>query len=434
MNFLQNIGKEKLITIVGVAIVAIALSVTAIAWGYKSSKDEIAEGTPQTTDEIFTDDEIDEMTDGLLPHEIEGAGSLEGENDLSKSPLWYQLDEKTEKKSSTGNSSTAYNNVIRDINKQVADRNKGTLDNNTKPSNTGNGGNTNQGNSGPTTISPNGNSGSNWNSGSTNNGNSNTNTGGNNNNVNNDSTIEINNETIDPSGNSSSTSDPSKFDVYKYVDKNTPILSGSSLKQKVFDALNGLTENFVVMLDGSISSNEIAKWITEEYNSMLLINSISYGKLDEKQGNFVYFELKYLITKQQQKDLITYSKGVAKAVANKSEIDRVKHVADVVSKMGKYSDKGANVFSPWTLYKNGIGVCQAYTSMGKYLLDSMGIKNGIAVGVLDGVPHTWNVVVIDGKTYHSDFTLVDTKSNLEFALIDASNINKDRTVDHIILQ
>jgi len=55
-----------------------------------------------------------------------------------------------------------------------------------------------------------------------------------------------------------------------------------------------------------------------------------------------------------------------------------------------------------------LAVCRGYAEMLKYLLDSAGFENEIAVGTLKGESHAWNKVKFEGEWYNIDATANDT--------------------------
>ncbi len=54
------------------------------------------------------------------------------------------------------------------------------------------------------------------------------------------------------------------------------------------------------------------------------------------------------------------------------------------------------------LVNEGMGVCEEYAGFTSLVLDGLGYENSIITGEAGGIPHMWNLVVIDGRTYHLD--------------------------------
>ena len=74
-----------------------------------------------------------------------------------------------------------------------------------------------------------------------------------------------------------------------------------------------------------------------------------------------------------------------------------------------YSDdpdeKAQAVYDAYRMLKEGIGVCQAYSLLTRYLLKKLGIECECVS--CEGLNHEWNIVKIDGSWYHMDVTWDD---------------------------
>ena len=74
-----------------------------------------------------------------------------------------------------------------------------------------------------------------------------------------------------------------------------------------------------------------------------------------------------------------------------------------------YSDdedvKAQAVYDAYRMLKEGIGVCQAYSLLTRYLLKKLGIECECVS--CNGLNHEWNIVKIDGSWYHMDVTWDD---------------------------
>ncbi|MBQ4088485.1 MAG: leucine-rich repeat protein [Clostridia bacterium] len=65
---------------------------------------------------------------------------------------------------------------------------------------------------------------------------------------------------------------------------------------------------------------------------------------------------------------------------------------------------------PDLLFRNGVGVCQAYTLAYSAVLNELGIPNVYAPS--DSMNHIWNVVQVNGSWYHIDVTWNDPTSDM----------------------
>lgn len=70
---------------------------------------------------------------------------------------------------------------------------------------------------------------------------------------------------------------------------------------------------------------------------------------------------------------------------------------------------------------DGVAVCDGYARSLMYLLNSCGIPTTMIYGTADGVPHAWNLVEIQGNTYHVDVTWADQDGNQIGKLYDYIN-------------
>lgn len=57
--------------------------------------------------------------------------------------------------------------------------------------------------------------------------------------------------------------------------------------------------------------------------------------------------------------------------------------------------------------ETGTAVCRGYAELMALLMNRVGIPCRIVAGVADGVSHAWNIVLLDGKSYHVDVTWDD---------------------------
>ncbi len=103
---------------------------------------------------------------------------------------------------------------------------------------------------------------------------------------------------------------------------------------------------------------------------------------------------------------------VAKVDPSFSEWEKVAFVHDYVALHYDYDhrayieeEKDNAIYDAYGMLKNGIGVCQAYSLLTRYLLRKLGVECE-CVSSAD-LNHEWNVVKIDGHWYHMDVTWDD---------------------------
>ena len=95
---------------------------------------------------------------------------------------------------------------------------------------------------------------------------------------------------------------------------------------------------------------------------------------------------------------------LAKVDPNMSEWEKVAFIHDYLALNYDY-DHDLEIYDAYAMLKNGIGVCQAYSLLTRYLLKKLGIEcECVSCAELN---HEWNIVKIDGSWYHMDVTWDD---------------------------
>lgn len=131
-------------------------------------------------------------------------------------------------------------------------------------------------------------------------------------------------------------------------------------------------------------------------------------------------EAEVAIVQQREQEITDYVKKVSAELFKKemTEFEKVKAAYDYIILNTKYGSTKTVGFgkghSPYSIVKEGVGVCQAYALLFQRLMDEAGIASQYIVGervagkTADGKyvkeGHAWNVVTIGGKTYHIDAT------------------------------
>ena len=70
-----------------------------------------------------------------------------------------------------------------------------------------------------------------------------------------------------------------------------------------------------------------------------------------------------------------------------------------------YINSNSAIYDAFNFFKEGKGVCQAYTSAFMAIMDELGIRCDSVIS--KSMNHTWNLVELDGKWYHVDVTWND---------------------------
>ena len=94
----------------------------------------------------------------------------------------------------------------------------------------------------------------------------------------------------------------------------------------------------------------------------------------------------------------------AKVNPSFSEWEKVAFVHDYVALHYDY-DHDLEIYDAYGMLKSGIGVCQAYSLLTRYLLRQLGVECECVS--CESLNHEWNIVKIDGHWYHMDVTWDD---------------------------
>jgi hypothetical protein len=140
----------------------------------------------------------------------------------------------------------------------------------------------------------------------------------------------------------------------------------------------------------------------------------SFGKTAQFQPVYKYPKP---FAKENTRRIQEYLK-VFDTVKSKSDMDKVYRVHDYCIEHFKYDYTfGEHAFSPLGLVLNGTGVCEGIAKFTKLALDYLGVGSLVVSGRAKNPEHerseghAWNIVKVDGKTYHLDITFDMTISD-----------------------
>ena len=93
---------------------------------------------------------------------------------------------------------------------------------------------------------------------------------------------------------------------------------------------------------------------------------------------------------------------------NADEYTKTKYIFDYLVGHTDYSSSSADNQNICSVFIDCTGVCQAYASATKYLLDRLGILCAVVEGTANGESHAWNLVRMDGRFCYVDTTWGDS--------------------------
>lgn len=74
--------------------------------------------------------------------------------------------------------------------------------------------------------------------------------------------------------------------------------------------------------------------------------------------------------------------------------------------LGEYSMQN-QAATAYGALENGSAIGEGFAMAYKALCDELGIECYVVVGALDGIPHAWNIVFLEGEYYHLDVAMCD---------------------------
>lgn len=137
-----------------------------------------------------------------------------------------------------------------------------------------------------------------------------------------------------------------------------------------------------------------------------------------KDGVSTTLNMKYLCTKEQEEYIESELKSIVSSLITEdmSDYDKVKYINDYIIDRYEY-DYDLNSISVYSALTTSLAVCQGYSMTAYKMLNYAGIENRIVVGTARGIPHSWNLVKIDGQWYQLDVTNNDSGNVNKYFLV-----------------
>ena len=166
-----------------------------------------------------------------------------------------------------------------------------------------------------------------------------------------------------------------------------------------------------------------------------------------ESGNKVTLKYEYPVSKDELETYLSQIDDMVRELNGRSDYDKVKYIHDWIVNKTKYAydqyksgnyelQNGLNVYSPISIFKYGIAICQGYAETFELLAKEVGLKSQLISGEANNSSgwggHAWNLVEIDGRLYHIDTTWDDPVSSsgrdmlrYKYFLIDDREMSKD---------
>lgn len=210
-----------------------------------------------------------------------------------------------------------------------------------------------------------------------------------------------------------------------------------SLKQDIIYALDNF-ETKIPLSDYNITTDvfsSIASEVLEENPQYfyIAINSFTAGySLNKYNSTGLFVASSATINYPENGDIEaiknkinfvseTADKIVSGIDDSMSDIEKALYVHDYLALNYKYderihssdpNERSQSVFDIYNFFSQGTGVCQAYTTAYKYIMQyKLGIPSKIVISSSMG--HAWNIIYINGNWYHVDVTWDDPTPDME---------------------
>ena len=134
-------------------------------------------------------------------------------------------------------------------------------------------------------------------------------------------------------------------------------------------------------------------------------------------GNNSEVSVEYRTTKSEEDYIDNEIKTPATAIinSNMSDYEKVKAVNDYLVNRYDY-DHTLQSNNSYLALTTGRTTCQGYSMTAYKMFNMVGIENRIVIGSINGVPHAWNEVNVDGKWYNIDITNDDYVGSYKYFL------------------
>jgi len=172
------------------------------------------------------------------------------------------------------------------------------------------------------------------------------------------------------------------FNAVSNMETSADITEFELTNREVMDTCSSLYEQAGFQL----SYLSRVKW-SKDYRTINFIYYDVAEALKETQSVF-YAEMNHLLNNVAPQSFTSYQKFFL--------------IYDYICKGTNYTDdiNDQTTNSAFSLLVNGKGICNGYAQLAYYVLNYVGIPTEY----ISNTPHAWNIVELDGKRYHTDFT------------------------------
>ncbi|WP_338553152.1 transglutaminase domain-containing protein [Paenibacillus sp. KS-LC4] len=230
------------------------------------------------------------------------------------------------------------------------------------------------------------------------------------------------------------------------------ISADSALEEYLARSLMTGEEDISLMSFPEAQNTEVLIDVVEKvmYQNPYIIGLASYGYDYRTLTLYVSYENPVKELRAKQREIMQEAERIIAATITPEMSNEEKRLAlyDYLNDTTVYDDEALDnaykynfrkvdpefydAYSTYGIMINKLGVCMSYAYTYKLLNDLAGVETIVVTGYLDGVPHAWNKVNIDGQWLNVDPTNNATNSDIPYMLYnanDATAINEEYMED-----
>lgn len=179
---------------------------------------------------------------------------------------------------------------------------------------------------------------------------------------------------------------------------------------------DGLQEKLAPALEEMMKYEDNVYYNLEGYHTQYLLSQ------DEGQ---LTVTVDWQITSEQELAINQYVKEqlLAMNLDTLSDYQKVYRISDFIADHFTYDDSLV-IHDAYNMIEKGMGVCQAYALLFYKMATAAGLEVDMQDGTLEGTPHLWNAVKINGNWYHVDVTNYDALNKASLVLVGSNALSQ----------
>jgi len=190
---------------------------------------------------------------------------------------------------------------------------------------------------------------------------------------------------------------------------------------EVENAFINHTEKIELTIDEPMAKTDWQKYLSHILERAVISTGVFHkgylSELWQTDGSYkLYVMPRYVNTLEQDRKLFSMLDEITRIVIKPGMTDYDKELAfhNFIIQNIEYDtsfDINDDILKPSShalgSLETGFAVCEGYSQLMMLLLNRAGIPCRMITGIADGEPHAWNIVLLNGDTYHVDVTWDD---------------------------